>query len=163
MGHKVDIEEDKPIKKKKRKKKAMKFLPAVEVPEPPSGLVENYYGLDLSVEFLSQLFLYVNELCEFINNGDQNIDRSTVVIQHLNDAVSCYQVSSSMLDPLESLKGTKDQEDFKYEMNPPDFLENDNDYNPQKKITKKNHNPQNKSVKKKIAGKDYNPQMKIVK
>merc|ERR1712008_222350 len=159
MGHKVDIEEDKPIKKKKRKKKAMKFLPAVEVPEPPSGLVENYYDLDLSVEFLSQLFLYVNELCEFINNGDLNIDRSSVVIQHLNNAVSCYQVSSPALDPLQDIKDTEDQEDFKYEMNTPDFLENDKDYNPQKKITKKNHNPQNKNVKKTIAGEDDNPQM----
>ena len=66
----VDFEEDKPLKKKKQKKKSMKFLP-----EPPAGLVENYYDFDLSAEFLSQLFEYVNELCEHINNGDSNINR----------------------------------------------------------------------------------------
>ena len=30
----VNIEEDKPLKKKKRKKKSMKFLPLANVPEP---------------------------------------------------------------------------------------------------------------------------------
>ena len=52
----VDIEEEKPLKKKKPKKKSMKSLPNVDLPEPPAGLLENYYDLDLSVEFLSQLF-----------------------------------------------------------------------------------------------------------
>ena len=74
-----DIEDDKPLKRKKRKKKSMKFVPPAhwekDVPEPPAGLVDNYYDLDLSVEFLSQLFEYVNELCEHINNGDSNINR----------------------------------------------------------------------------------------
>ena len=72
------IEDDKPLKRKKRKKK-MKFVPPShwekDAPEPPAGLVDNYYDLDLSVEFLSQLFEYVNELCEHINNGDSNINR----------------------------------------------------------------------------------------
>ena len=74
-----DIEDDKPLKRKKRKKKSMKFLPPAhwekDAPEPPDGLVDNYYDLDLSVEFLSQLFEYVNELCEHINNGDSNVNR----------------------------------------------------------------------------------------
>ena len=74
-----DIENDKPLKRKKRKKKSMKFVPPAhwekDAPEPPGGLVDNYYDLDLSVEFLSQLFEYVNELCEHINNGDSNSNR----------------------------------------------------------------------------------------
>ena len=126
----VDFEEDKPLKKKKQKKKSMKFLP-----EPPVGLVENYYDLDLSAEFLSQLFEYVNELCEFINNGDQNIIRSSDAIQNLNNAVSCYRVN--LPDPTQAIEGNQDQEDFKYEMDLPDYLEKDEDYKPQKKIVKK--------------------------
>ena len=49
----VDIKEEKILKKKKPKKKS---LPNVDSPEPRIGLLENYYDLDLSVEFLSQLF-----------------------------------------------------------------------------------------------------------
>ena len=110
---------------------------SVDLPEPPTGLLENYYDLDLSVEFLSQLFTYVNELCEFINNGDQNMDRTSVVIQNLNEAVSCYQDHLPLTEPTKAVKGTPDQEDFKYDMNPPDLLENDDDYKPKKKIVKK--------------------------
>jgi len=118
------------------------------LPEPPAGLVEKYYDLDLSVEFLSQLFTYVNELCEFINNGDQNIDRTSVVIQNLNEAVSCYQDHLPLIDPTDAIKG---QEDFKYEMVPPDFLENDEDYNPKKKVV--NENIGEKGEKKKTGEK----------
>ena len=75
----VDIEEEKPLKKKKPKKKSMNT--PVDLPEPPAGLLENYYDLDLSVEFLSQLFEYVNELCDFVNNGDQNVDRLEIVVE----------------------------------------------------------------------------------
>ena len=78
---KVDIEEEKPFKKKKPKKKSMKSLSNFSLPEPPAGLLENYYDLDLSVEFLSQLFAYVNELCDFVNNGDQNVDRLEIVAE----------------------------------------------------------------------------------
>ena len=77
----VDIEEEKPLKKKKPQKKSMKSLWHVDLPEPPAGLLENYYDLDLSVEFLSQLFEYVNELCDFVNNGDQNVDRLEIVVE----------------------------------------------------------------------------------
>ena len=101
----VDIEEEKPLRKKKLKKKSMKVLPSVNLPEPPTGLLENYYDLDLSVEFLSQLMEYVNELCEFINNGDQNFERSSGVIQNLNNAVSCYQINLPGLDPTQDNKG----------------------------------------------------------
>ena len=101
----VDIEEEKPLKKKKLKKKSMKSLPNVDLPEPPAGLLENYYDLDLSVEFLSQLFEYVNELCEYINDGDRNVNRSSVVIQNLNNAVSCYQDHLPVLDPSQDIKG----------------------------------------------------------
>ena len=98
----LDIEEDKPLRKKRHKKKSRKVLNQ-SFPEPPAGLVENYYDLDLSVEFLSQLFKYVDELCEYINNGDQNGNRSSVVIQNLNYAVSCYRVN--LPNPDEVIKG----------------------------------------------------------
>ena len=78
---------------------------SVDLPEPPTGLLENYYDLDLSVEFLSQLFEYVNELCEYINDGDRNVNRSSVVIQNLNDAVRCYQDHLPVLDPTQAIKG----------------------------------------------------------
>merc|ERR1711997_701369 len=142
-----DIKEDKPLKIRKLKKKSIKQKNSAnenlgdtssgDLPEPSGGLIENYYDLDLSVEFLSQLFTYVNELCEFINNGDQNINRTSVVIQNLNEAVSCYQDHLPSIEPTKAVKGTIDQEDFKYEMNPPDILENDEDYKPKKKVTKK--------------------------
>ena len=77
----LDIEEEKPLKKKKHQKKPMKSFPHVDLPEPPAGLLENYYDLDLSVEFLSQLFEYVNELCDFVNNGDQNVDRLEIAVE----------------------------------------------------------------------------------
>ena len=76
----VDIEEEKPLKKRKPQKNSTKSLRHVDLPEPPAGLLENYYDLDLSVEFLSQLFEYVNELCDFVNNGDQNVDRLEIAV-----------------------------------------------------------------------------------
>ena len=77
----VDIEEEKPLKKRKPQKNSTKSLWHVDLPEPPAGLLDNYYDLDLSVEFLSQLFEYVNELCDFVNNGDQNVDRLEIVVE----------------------------------------------------------------------------------
>ena len=76
----VDIEEEKPLKKRKPQKNSTKSLRHVDLPEPPAGLLDNYYDLDLSVEFLSQLFEYVNELCDFVNNGDQNVDRLEIAV-----------------------------------------------------------------------------------
>jgi hypothetical protein len=162
----VDIKEDKPLKMKKLKNKSMKHKnPAnenlvdvskkssVDLPEPPAGLIENYYDLDLSVEFLSQLFTYVNELCEFINNGDQNINRTSVVIQNLNDAVSCYQDHLPLIEPTPDIKGTPDQEGFKYELNPPDFLESDEDFDPKKIIGEKSEKTGEKRGKYKTAEK----------
>ena len=127
----VNIEEDKPLKKKKRKKKSMKFLPLANVPE----LVDNHYDLDLSEEFLSQLFDDFNEICEYIINGDPNINRSSVVVQNLNYAVSCYRIDPP--NSSQDIKGTQDPEDFKYEMDLPSYLEKDEDYKPQKKKVKK--------------------------
>jgi len=121
----TELEEDKPLKRKKHKKKSKrKNSEYYDVPEPPASLVENYYDLDLSVEFLSQLFKYVDELCEYINNGDLNINRSSVVVQNLNYAVSCYRVT--LPAPAQSIKDADhdDQEDFKYDLEPPEFFEN---------------------------------------
>ena len=44
-----------------------------------------------------------------------------MVIQNLNYAVSCYQVNLPAPDPSQAIKGTQDQEDFKYEMDLPEY------------------------------------------
>ena len=86
--------EDKPLQKKKvkkQKKKSKKVLQPFDLLEPPSHLLDSYYDLDLSEEFLSQVLKYVDDLCNFINNGDQNLERSMEVNENLNYAVSCYR------------------------------------------------------------------------
>ena len=98
---------------KREKRKSRRVLQNLDFPEPPANLLENYHDLDLSVEFLSQVFKYVDELCEYINNGDQNLDRSSVVIQNLNYAVSCYRVNLTepKPDPIQE-EFQEDQEDL---------------------------------------------------
>lgn len=119
----MDMKEDKPHKRKKSKKKSLPLTDGM--PTPSDDLLENYYDFELSVEFLSQLFQYVNELCEYINDGDQNVSRSSIVIQNLNDSVKPYRVN--LPDPKEVVKETEDQEDFKenfkYEMEMPDYCQ----------------------------------------
>ena len=88
--------EDKPLQKKKvkkQKKKSKKVLQPFDLLVPPSHLLDSYYDLDLSEEFLSQVLKYVDDLCNFINNGDQNLERSMEVNENLNYAVSCYRQS----------------------------------------------------------------------
>merc|ERR1712008_397076 len=146
-------EEDKPLRKKRHKREKRKsrrgVLQNLNFPEPPANLLENYHDLDLSVEFLSQVFKYVDELCEYINNGDENLDRSSVVIQNLNYAVSCYRVNLTEQpkpDIQEEDFQEEDQEDFKYEIDPPvDFHSNDEDEE------YKEPKPKKKEVKKKTA------------
>ena len=134
----MELEEDKPLKRKKKKKNLTRYLPHVDgAPKPSDSLLDSYYDFELSVEFLSQLFQYVNELCEFINEGDQNVSRSSIVIQHLNDSVKPYR--ANLPDPKDNVvkdnedpedfkedfkEHFKEDEDFKYEMDLPDYFEN---------------------------------------
>ena len=116
----VENIEDRPLKVKKRKKKSkQKVLQPLDLPEPPSHLLDSYYDLDLSEEFLSQVLKYVDDLCNFINNGDQNLERSMEVNQGLNSAVNCYRTKltenkQNLEDPLINQENFTD--DFKYEI-----------------------------------------------
>ena len=152
-NHDLENEEDKPLRKKRHKRekrKSRRVLQNLNFPEPPANLLENYHDLDLSVEFLSQVFKYVDELCEYINNGDQNLDRSSVVIQNLNYAVSCYRVNLTEPKPdIQEEDFQEDQEDFKYEIDPPvDFPSNDEEDEEYKEPK-----PKKKKVKKKAERK----------
>ena len=82
----------KPKKRKKKQKNVISHNILDQFPEPPTHLLDNYYELELTDDFLSQILKYVDDLCNFINNGDQNLERSMEVNQNLNNAVSCYRV-----------------------------------------------------------------------
>ena len=82
----------KPKKRKKKQKSVISHNILDQFPEPPTHLLDNYYELELTDDFLSQILKYVDDLCNFINNGDQNLERSMEVNQNLNNAVSCYRV-----------------------------------------------------------------------
>ena len=163
----MENEEDKPLRKKRHKRekrKSRRVLQNLNFPEPPANLLENYHDLDLSVEFLSQVFKYVDELCEYINNGDQNLDRSSVVIQNLNYAVSCYRVNLTEPKPEDPIQEDfqEDQEDFKYEIDPPevDFPSNDEEDEeykepkPKKKKVKKKTERNKSEIKEETNGND---------
>ena len=49
------------------------------------------YNLDLSEEFLSQVLKYVDDLCNFINNGDSNLERTMEINQNISTAVGFYR------------------------------------------------------------------------
>ena len=86
--------EDKPLQKKKvkkQKKKSKKVLQPFDLLEPPSHLLDSYYDLDLSEEFLSQVLKYVDDLCNFINNGDSNLERTMEINQNISTAVGFYR------------------------------------------------------------------------
>merc|ERR1712228_960732 len=53
--------------------------------------IENECDLDLSEEFISTILTQVDDLCEIINNGDPNLERTIEVNQNLNNAVNCYR------------------------------------------------------------------------
>ena len=166
INHDLENEEDKPLRKKRHKRekrKSRRVLQNLNFPEPPANLLENYHELDLSVEFLSQVFKYVDELCEYINNGDQNLDRSSVVIQNLNYAVSCYRVNLTEPTPEDPIQEDfqEDQEDFKYEIDPPvDFPSNDEEDEeykepkPKKKKVKKKTERNKSEIKEETNGND---------
>jgi hypothetical protein len=47
--------------------------------------------LELSEDFISSIIKQVDELCDNIRNGDPDINRTIVVNDNLNNAVSCYK------------------------------------------------------------------------
>ena len=47
--------------------------------------------LELSEDFISSILKQVDELCDNIRNGDPDINRTIVVNDNLNNAVSCYK------------------------------------------------------------------------
>ena len=149
--------EDKPLQKKKvkkQKKKSKKVLQPFDLLEPPSHLLDSYYDLDLSEEFLSQVLKYVDDLCNFINNGDQNLERSMEVNENLNYAVSCYRAKLSQ-NKQSVDKEAQNQEDFKHEIiDPPDDMplpdfsaDDEEEYRPKKKKIKKSGDGLKRKIK----------------
>ena len=58
-----------------------------------------YDDMELSEEFLSRILKQVDELCDAIQNGDPSLERTTIVNQNLNDAVSFYRNRIILFDP----------------------------------------------------------------
>ena len=54
--------------------------------------------LDLSEEFLSSILKQVDNLCDAIQRGDSIIERTIIVNQQLNEAVSCYRNQLILID-----------------------------------------------------------------
>ena len=88
---KIESKEDIPIGRPKRNIKPKSFADA-EIPEPPSHLMESYYNLELAEESINHILKYIDELCIYINNVDQDMERSTEVNNGLNQAVNCYRI-----------------------------------------------------------------------
>ena len=109
-----------------------------EIKEPPIES-QNYIFdddsafLDISEEFLTKILKQVDELCNEIQIGDPDFKRTIDVNQNLNNAVSCYRLK------LMEYKGEIGLRDdyFKYEIDPPDFMESDPEFKPLTKKGKK--------------------------
>ena len=109
-----------------------------EIKEPPIES-QNYIFdddsafMDISEEFLTKILKQVDELCNEIQSGDPDFKRTIDVNQNLNNAVSCYRVK------LMEYKGEIGLRDdyFKYEIDPPDFMESDPEFKPLTKKGKK--------------------------
>ena len=97
--------------------------------------VTSNLNLDITEEFIISILKQVDELCDNIKNGDPDLERTLEVNQNLNEAVSCYRVKL-LYKRIKS--DTQEEEDFKYEIDPPDFFESDTEYIPlsEKKIEK---------------------------
>ena len=97
-------------------------------------------NLDITEEFIISILKQVDELCDNIKNGDPDLERTLEVNQNLNEAVSCYRVKL-LYKRIKS--DAQDSEDFKYEIDPPDFfdpVDSDTEYVPLKKLSKKKKN-----------------------
>ena len=118
-----------------------------------------YVDIDLSEEFLSRILKQVDELCDAIQNGDPSLERTTLVNQNLNDAVSCYRNRIILIDP--KFVETKVKEDAISDDLPDDLndffekVDNNSDYVPEKSISDTEYVPEpefKKKVKKKERG-----------
>ena len=118
-----------------------------------------YADIDLSEEFLSRILKQVDELCDAIQNGDPSLERTTIVNQNLNDAVSCYRNRIILVDP--KFVETKVKEDAISDDLPDDLndffekVDNESDYVPEKSISDAEFVPEpefKKKVKKKERG-----------
>jgi len=101
------IDEDKPLREKKRTRKKNKD----QIPAPFSHLLDEvsaYHDLDVSEEFLTTILKYVDDLCNIISNGDPNLERTMEVNQNLNNAVSIYRNKLQSIEP----KIEEDNNDF---------------------------------------------------
>ena len=70
----------------------------LDLPLPPAHIMEQYHDLDLSEEFLSQVLKYVDDLCNFINNGDSNLERTMEINQNISTAVGIYRNKLHAID-----------------------------------------------------------------
>merc|ERR1712223_859393 len=96
----------------------------------------NNYDFDLSEEFLLAVLKQVDELCENINNGDPNWERTLEVNQKINNSVNCYkekllEISESKSD-LNLNFDSINVEDFEYEIKPKQKKEIDSEWSPPK-------------------------------
>ena len=74
-----------------------------DTPEIQQVKVEDYYNIDqaeleLSEEFVAGILRLIEELRLHIYNGDPNLERTMVVNEKLNDAVSCYINKYNLLE-----------------------------------------------------------------
>ena len=88
----------------------------------------------LSEEFLSEILRLLDELCEVINSGDPDLERTVKVNKDLNEAVTCYR--NKLIDTKIHVEDNWDEVECSKN-------DSDNDYKPKienkakKKIAKK--------------------------
>ena len=96
-------------------------------------------NLDLSEEFLSSILKQVDNLCDAIQRGDSIIERTIIVNQQLNEAVSCYRNQLILIDS----KNVEMQEDICDDCDnlmKSDDNDSDTDYKPKIKNKAKRNN-----------------------
>merc|ERR1712051_393108 len=130
--------------------------------EKPDSKVEllvyncDSFDLDVSEDFINTILKHVDDLCDIIRNGDPSLERTTIVNENLNSAVSCYKSRLLLIDS----KHIEMQDDWDNYDNLPQESEiecnesdSDTDYKP--KIG-------NKAKKKKVS-KDTKPKVSTAK
>merc|ERR1712008_260027 len=124
-----------------------------------------YTDVDLSEEFLSKILRLVDELCDVINKGDSNFERTVKVIQNLNDDVICYKNKLALIDSkIEAFTETKKQGHFLKDLLPLEEFENfdaDTDYTPKVKKRKNTDADYDPKVKKKKKSSKKNTGSKV--
>ena len=92
VGKSIDFESKKNMARRKRKREEVEIKEEINYLEDQNqfDLNVNSY-LELSEEFINSILQQVDELCENINIGDPDIERTLEVNSNLNNAVSCYK------------------------------------------------------------------------